>query len=259
MADEQVSQTVENSQVADAASTSAEAQNNVANPPVAENATASPGSENRVPQQRFNEVITQRNRERELREQYESKIRELEARQPQDTSKSDALTKRLVEKLGMSPEAASEVVAVQREAARLERGDIEGRLRQYEVKSWSDSLAQKHKDYSQLLPEMEKVFNEMSDQEQMHTMASPKSLEMFYKAVRADSMEKQLQGKFNEGANAAYQNKATKVGMSSLPGQSNSQQQTAISRESIAKMSSAEYQKRLPEINAWLESKYKPR
>lgn len=259
MADATVNETGANSQTAEAATPTAEAQNAVATPPVAENATANPGSENRVPQQRFNEVIAERNeireREQRIRQEYESKIRDLEARQPRHDGAAEALTKRLVDKLGMTPEAAAEVVAVQREAARLERGDIDNKLRQYEVTSWSEQLAKKHKDYQELLPQMEKVFVNMSDQEQMHVMASPAAMERFYKAVRADALDKQLQDKFNAGANAAYENKAAKVAVSSLPGASTGNQPSALSREVIAKMSIPEYTKRKDEINAWLEKR----
>src|SRR3990172_7821907 len=99
MADVEQDKKDENSQKADVASSSTNAGAGNAKPPTDEKSVADRSPENRVPQSRFNEVITERNRERELRETYESRIRDLEARQSSRAATQESVVDREVKKL----------------------------------------------------------------------------------------------------------------------------------------------------------------
>ena len=245
-----------NSQEASSAPSTEQAQDQSANTSTGENTGAAQSSEQRIPYPRFHEVVEQKNAAMAQAAQKDARIRELEARlQPTHQVNQDQEVQRLVNKLGMSEEAAREIVATQQAVAGREREAVEGRLRQMEVKGWTENLSRKFKDYDEYVPQMEKVWNEMPPQAQALVVASPHGLEMLYKSVRADSLEAKVQESFNKGANQAYQNKAQKQAATSLPGASAAANPSKLTRESIANMSIEEYSKRLPEINEAIKAR----
>lgn len=252
------SQTGANSQEASAASPSAEVNVNSAQTSTEGVASGATNNENRIPQSRFNEIIDQRNRERELREGYEAKLRELESRLGAGQSKPDSVieaeTARLAEKLNMDPKAARELVEAQANIARAERAQVENRLRQYEINEWSRGMSQRYKDYADVVPKMEKLFMEMAPHEQNMVVSSPRGLEMLYAYAKSAELPNKEKEAFNAGANAAYQNKAQKQALSSTPGAA-ANVRKELSPEAIRNMSVKEYRERYDEINAWLSKK----
>lgn len=249
------SQTGANSQDAQAATPTAGANENAAQTSTEENSGANATQENRVPQSRFNEIIDQRNRERQLREDYEAKLRELESRLGAGTQKPnsviDAEAKRLAERLNMDEKAAREILESQASVVRSQNAQVEERFRQMEINEWSRAIASRHADYAQVVPKMEKLFMEMTPQEQHLAVSSPRGLEMLYAYAKAAELPNKEKEAFNAGANAAYQNKAQKQALSSTPGAAANVRKD-LSPEAIRNMSVKEYRERYDEINAWL-------
>lgn len=255
MADENVApQTDVNSQGASAESSTVQAQDTVVSPPASETTGNEQGSEQRVPHSRFNEVIEQRNQERKMRELLEMRLRELEGRQPpapkQDTVANVA--KRLQEKLGLKEEAARELAEAQLEISRAEQGQVEARLRQYEIAEWTRDLREKNKDFKELEPLMEKMYSEMSPQEQQLVVASPRGLKSLYMQAKAEKADKVTAEAVAAAKDQAYQNKDLKKAISAQPG-TGAKANNGLTVEAIRKMSNEEYMKRLPEINALIE------
>lgn len=245
---QQVAVTQPNTQAESAPASTQEA---VSNPPAGESPAENQPEKGPIPYPRFQEVVQQRNEETRKREEWENRFRQMESRVvgAPNTSRSDALVQRMVAKLGISEDAAKELVAIQREAAREERQGIDSRMHQYEINEWHRINESKYKDYRQMFPEMEKAFAALDPNAQALVVSSPKALEMLYKQAKAENYEKKMQESFNAGANQAYQNKANKQAGAFLPGQSQAAQNTKLTREGIAAMSVDEYRKRLPEIN----------
>ena len=245
-----------NNQPAPEASSTSGAQDAAASPPASEITGSEQASDKRVPYPRFSEVVEERNRERKMREAYESRIRELETRVPSSTQpKPDHMAteiKRLQEKLGLKEDAARELAESTQNIARAEKADIEVRLRQYEIGEWNRSLQNKHKDYTEHVPAMEKLFSEMSPQEQQLVVASPRGLEMLYRQAKAEKADLAAQEAFEKGKDAAYQTKQDKRAVSPTPGVA-PKAGSKLTREMIRNMSTEEYKKRLPEINLALQ------
>lgn len=249
---EEVTQTDANSQqVATATSTEA-TQVQQANPPAAESAAAQSESENRVPQSRFNEVIEQRNSERRLREMTEARIRDLEARvnqgQPQE-SVVEQQAKRLVASLKLAPEAAKEIAQSQYEIAKSERAQIEAQLRQSQFQNWQRQMADKHKDYQELQPQMEKVYMSLNQDGQRYATSSLDGLQYIYDKAKASVADDKARESFQNGASSAYETKMQKQAIAPGPGGSAATQTSKLTLKAIRDMDLKEYQKRLPEIN----------
>ena len=253
MADGQVDQAAVTAETP--ASAPAESQNESATPPATENVVADNTSENRIPKSRLDEVIGQRNRERELRESYEARIRDIEARQsaPQSPNVVDTQVKRLVEKLGLKEEAARELVEAQREISQAQHAQVDQKLQQYELSRWRENLTQKYKDYTKVEPQMARVWESMSPQEQHTAVSSPRGLEMLYHYAKGQNFESDIAKAREEAASQAYANKQLKQAATTLPGASSAKPNGALTRQAINDMDQATYLKRLPEINEALE------
>jgi len=253
MADEEVPQTDVNSQVAPEASSTPVAQAEAVTPPADEKSVADK-SEGKIPYSRFSEVIDQRNKEKEMRVQYENRIKELESKSsPQKRDDvSEAEVKRLVTKLGMSEEAAKEVIAATQNVARAERGSVEAKLHQYEVESWTRNMAEKYPDFRDLQPAMEKEFSSLEQGERQYIISSPGRLERFYKSVKADLADFVAKESFAKGTQAAYDTKLKKQAISSVPGTAAQPQNGELTAEKIRNMSISEYKTRQSEINDWV-------
>ena len=249
MADENVAQTDVNSQNGVAASSSASAPETVVTPPTGEIPAT---KENRVPQSRFNEVVQEKNRERELREMYEARIRELETRpsvQPQQESVLEAQVKRLVKNLDMDEKAARELLSAQDAIAQSQRQQLEARQSQFQAEEWARNKAQNDSDWKDIEPELDKEFSRKTPQMQHAIASNREMLEMFYDSVKSKHLTGKAKEAYSRGSQAAYEAKQVKQAVSSTPGTSSGSQSTALTREAINKMTPEEYRKRQPEIN----------
>lgn len=253
MADMVPEQTDVNSQVADAASSSADAQVEAPNTPTGELPVAAKAPENKIPQGRFNEVIQERNTEREARERLEARIRELESVRtegaPKRQSVADLEVKRLVDKLGMEESAAREIVITYQNLNQAQRQEQEAQRMRVDAETWASRKAESDPVYKDLEPELDKSYSSLSQQMQYQIATNPEMLEMFYENVKAKHLGSKSKESYSKGVDDAYKTKMTKQAVSSAPGVSSSVGKTQLTRKSLADMSTAEYMKRLPEIN----------
>lgn len=234
-------------------------------PPAAENAVAEQGlgqsNENRVPQSRFNEVIEQRNRERQMREQYESEIQRLRtavsAPLTQQKPLIEAEAEAMAEELGMDKKAALRILQANEKVVQHREQALQAQLQQYQLGAWQEGLKAKYKDYNELSPKMAAAFDALPQNEQMRVLGSPVALEMFYHYVKGQNIDSTIKSATEQAAANAYQNKLAKQAATSMPGASSAKPAGALSREAILNMPHDEYTRRLPEVNAWLAEQAK--
>ncbi len=212
-------------------------------------------TESAVPYDRFQEVIKAKNAEKQLRESYEAKIRELESRQPSGAAGQDKLVQRLVAG-GMKEDAAKLIADSNREAMKEALAPLQAKENARAVDSWVSDIERSDPDYKKLKPQLEKAFDELSYDEKRYAVSSRKGLEWFYKSVKADALTEQVSKARAEGVKEGYESKGQKEGMAGSP-KSGTSHETPLTFESIRegaikKLSDAEYTKRLPEINAIL-------
>ena len=253
MADMVPEQTDVNSQVVEAASSSAETQVIVANTPTVENTGAIKAPENKIPQSRFNDVIQERNSEREARERLEARIQELESARsesaPKRQSVADLEVQRLVKNLGMEEAAAREIVKTYQNLNQAQRREHEAAQSRFQAENWAAQKAEKDPVYKDLEPELDKSFSALKPEMQQFVAQNADALEMFYESVKSKHNGSKSKDSYSKGADDAYKNKMTKQAVSSVVGTSSSVGKTALTRKSLAAMPDAEYMKRLPEIN----------
>lgn len=245
-------QTDVNSQVVDAAPSSAETQVEAPNTPTGEHPVAAKAPENKIPQSRFNDVIQERNSEREARERLEARIRELESVRsegPKRVSVADLEVKRLVEKLGMEESAAREIVATYQNLSQAQKQEQEAQRMRVDADTWASRKAESDPVYRELEPELDKSYSSLSPKMQFDIAHNPELLEMFYENVKARHLGSKSKESYSKGVEDAYKGKAAKQAVSSVPGSSSSVGKTQLTRKAVAEMSIAEYTKRLPEIN----------
>lgn len=257
MADMVPEQTDVNSQEASAASSTAVAQGDTSNTPTVENTGEAKAPENKIPQGRFNEVIQERNTEREARERLEARIRELESvRQegPKRQSFGDIEAKRLAAKLGMEESAASEIVATFQNLTQAQQREQEAARQRQDAFAWADQKGKVDPLYKDIEPELDKSFSALRPEMQQYIAQNPDALEMFYENVKAKHLVSKSKDSYNKGAEDASKNKLLKQAVSSVHGTSAPGGKTALTRKSLAAMDTAEYMKRLPEINEAIKS-----
>ncbi len=212
-------------------------------------------TEQAVPYDRFQEVIKQKNNEKLLREQYEARIKELETRLPNGQAAPDKLVKRLMDG-GMKEDAAKLIAESNREAMREALAPITARENARAVDSWAKELERSDPDYKKLKPQLEKAFDELSDDEKRFAVSSPKGLEWFYKSVKSDVLGAEITKARAEGVKQGYESRSQKEGMATSPKSGTALDEPltfeSIRSGSLKKLSDEEYKKRLPEINAIL-------
>ncbi len=254
MADMVPEQTDVNSQVADAVSSSADAQVVAANTPAAEHAVAAK-PENKIPQSRFNDVIQERNSEREARERLESRVRELESGKSEQfkrPSVADAEVQRLVKELDMEESAARAIVKTYENLNAAQRRDHEVAQSRFQAETWATQKAEKDPLYKSIEPELDRSFSALKPEMQTFIASNADALEMFYDSVKSRHVGSQSKDSYSKGAEDALKNKLAKQAVSSVPGSSNSGGKTALTRKSIADMIKndiSQYVKRQAEIN----------
>ncbi len=218
--------------------------------PVGEQPTAK--TEAAVPYDRFQEVIKAKNAEKQLREQYEAKIKELETRLPSQAG-PDKLVQRLVAG-GMKEDAAKLIAETTREANREAMAPITARENARAVDGWVKELERNDPDYKKLKPMLEKSFDELPDSEKQSIVSSPQGLERFYKSVKADALVGEIDKARAEGVKQGYESKGLKEGLSSSP-KSGTAIEQPLTFESIRAgatkgWTDAQYKARQSEINA---------
>lgn len=251
MADEEVVNTGVNE--GSEGSPAAEGQEAVAKPPVEENSTAK-GTENRIPHSRFNEVLQERNEERSRREAMEARLRDVESRLsavPKGRG-DEAEVARLVKNLNMSEEAARELMEINRIANERANAPLRAQQQANEIAQWNRDMGAKYKDYEAVVPAMEKVFNGLSQHEQMLVMSGKRGLEMLYHDAKAMVSSDETKRAYDEGAAKAYDKKAEKKAVSNMPGSGSKGPSQEISAEWVRNASVEEYKKNLTRVNHWL-------
>lgn len=257
MSEESQEQKDVNSQVTDAASSSADGQKEVVNSPTSEKLETTE-SENRVPLSRLNEVIDARNAEKAARMALEARLRDLEAVQE---AKPDAVAegevKRLMAKLQMSEEAAREIVQTNINLDKSRRQSQEAKERHLGAQRWVSDKAKNDPMYKELEPELERAFGNLSPKNREMVSTDVEALDMFYEGVKAKTLQSKTKDSFNKGADEAYKNKGLKQAVSSGAGSGSSSGKTSL--EGWTKWSSETYMKRLPEINEAMKNGTLPR
>lgn len=245
MADENTSTQPAVNTEASAASAPADTQNNSVNTPPVEGTGSDNGSAaGNVPYSRFKEVI-------DLKNQFGSQIEELQNRlaaqeahvaQGRKANVAEKYEKLLVEK-GLEPAVAKALTEAQfglvNEVLGERMAPLEQETAASRVDSWVGKLAQTHKDWYELEPAMEKILDTLPKQMRGVFISSPEGLEMLYAKAKLKAVTETQQKVFNDGANAAYQNKGLKGAMSPTPGASVPKPQ-AFTREQIMGMSEAD-------------------
>lgn len=251
MADEQVEKKDVNGSGSESSTGSSQTEGS--NPPAEESSVES-RSENRIPLPRFNEVIQERNRERQLREQYESRLRDLEQRLP-TKAPGEEQVERLV-KSGVDPKVAKEIIDVSTEASRRERQALESQRQAANLQMWHRDMESKYKDYREMAPVMEREFSNLSPNAQMLAVSDPAGLEMLYAKAKASLSIDGSKKAFDEGAKQAYNTKDQKRAISSTPGSSSKGGTQEVSLEYLASIrgNTKEYRKNLDRINHWLKT-----
>lgn len=258
MADMTQEQTDENSQAVDSASSSEAAHVESATPPTGEKPEASSTHENKIPQSRFNEVIEERNASRQREIALEARLQNLESSRsqagPKRESVADLEVKRLVAKLGMSEDAAKELVESQLNIANSLRRDQEVAQSRFQAEQWAKQKAKDDADYAAIEPELDRQFSSLKPEMQTFIASNADALEMFYGNVKSKHQSNKAKEAYSKGADEAYKNKAAKQAVSSVPGSSSSGGKTSLTRDSIRKMDVKEYMSRQSEINEALKS-----
>ncbi len=255
MADAVSEQTDVNSQTAVADSSPVVAQPDAANTPTVEN-TGAPKVENKVPQTRFNEVIQERNSEREARERLENRIRELELGRSEGGFKRESVAdlevKRLVKELDMEEAAARSIVQTYQNLDQARSQEQEASKRRNDALAWASQKEQSDPVYKDIEPELDRSYGSLSPKMKYDIAQNPELLEMFYESVKAKHLGSKSKDSYSKGVEDALKNKGLKQAVSSVSGTSSSVGQTALSRESIRKMIQTDikqYVKRQAEIN----------
>ena len=229
-----------------------------------EASTTPPAEENsavdfqvRVPKSRLDEVIHQRNRERELADALRRENEELKARQSGGAkSNVDALAARFVSELGMGEEAARKMAVIQLETsesmAKAQTQQLREQAHRQDVDSWGRAINDKYGDYKTVAPAMEKLWSELPPQTRDLVVSSQAGLEMLYHRAKADLVDNKAV--YEKGVNAGYENKGLKKAISSVPSMGANGGKAPISREYLQKISTKEFIERKGEIDAWLSN-----
>ena len=225
------------------------------NPPQEGNPVGQEGAEKHIPYDRFKQVIDERNQERVQREAAEKRLRDLNSPRLDPTHSEIEKTVQNYVAAGLSEQAARVLVDNQLSLVRSQQSELKSELHGYKVNEWARELKDQFKDYAEVSAEADKQFSSLNQNEQMEVMASRRALHNFFKAVRADVLEKKMASSYNEGANNAYKNQQLKQGMGNVPGKGPANPVAGITREEIMRLADdpVAYRKRLPEINEALK------
>ncbi len=224
--------------------TSAPAEANSASPETKPEAKseAKKENDNKIPQDRFNEVIGERNELRKRLENLESRFTKQEdANRPNPV---DLAVQKLM-KRGIDEESARILVETQLEVTNSVVNDrvapIEKHSVEAEIGAWTKEFANSHKDYAELEPLMYSVFQSLPEQTQTLVVSSKEGLELLYSHAKRQKLESDLDKRYQQGVNDGYKNKASKSSVSSEP--MSGQKPGLPSLEDIGNMSLEDYKK----------------
>lgn len=227
-----------------------------ANPPAESNPAAEqteqPSKEEKyVPYARFKEIIDSKNETAKELAALKAQMSTLDQRtKPQEPSLLDKAVNRLKNK-GLEEEAAKELagtmIDLANEVASSKVKPVEEMTAQQEINNWMKDFAAEHKDFEELVPEMQKVYSAFPEKTQELLASDPVAVELIYSHVKRQKLEEELKSKFKEGVQSAYDNKLTKEGLSSSP--TVAATPNKLTREMIAAMSIEEFKKREAEVD----------
>lgn len=254
MSDEANTNTAVNNEVS-AASANVEGQNQAVNTPLAESAGSVGNSEpGPIPYSRFKEKVDQYNQLESRLEEITNRLtaQESNVAQKQRTNAAEKYEKQLVER-GVDAQVAKVLAEASFGLVNDVIGERVSPLEQeaagVRVEQWVNKLAQTHKDFYELEPDMNKILDAMPKHMQSAFMSSPEGIDALYSKAKLKKMQESQQKVFDQGANAAYQNKGLKGAVASAPGASVPKPQ-GLSREEILKLSDSDFRARYQEILA---------
>lgn len=220
--------------------------------PATEDVVPASKVDNKVPYDRFQEVIQQKN-------EYAARLEELERRLQVNEVAIGAknkidVTQKHVEKLvaaGMDRGAAEILIEA---TAGMTDEKIGNRVSPLEQKSlvqeamaWTQAFARTHPDYDALQPKMYETFKALPEQTQNLVSSDPKGLEMLYSYVKMQNLPQIVEQSQKAATETAYDTKGLKQAMSSQPGASTSPN-LGFTRKQVEEMSLADYAKNKKQI-----------
>jgi hypothetical protein len=216
-----------------------------AQPPIGEQPTQGKPDNKSIPYDRFKEVIEQKNQKDSHIKELEQRLAQLEgAFKPSQEEKANKAVEKLVS-AGVDPQVAKLLASTMEDVAteRVEQrvNPVEQRNALMEVNSWVRDFAQSHKDYDELNPDMQKVFEAMPPQMQNLVVSDRLGLEMLYQYVKGVRSSQTVSQAKQEGRNEAYANQQLKAAMSGTPNSAPTPKGVPTEAE-IHAMSPKEYQ-----------------
>lgn len=217
------------------------------------NSAPEPSKEDNLPfhqHPRFKELISEKNNLKNQLSQMERLMQE-KFKAPQENP-IDVARKKLTT-LGVDEKAADEVLSAIKLVANSytdsQVSPLKEATTQKEIDSWLSDFSKSHEDYEKLEPQMYEVFTALPPQTQSLIASDPMGVELLYDHVKQQNLKEELNNSYQKGVNDGYKNKLSKSSMT--PGPAGSPNPPGdITRESIAKMSLAQYKERRGEVMA---------
>lgn len=157
-----------------------------------------------------------------------------------DPKASKALSKVMQEIAKDEAKARFSKESAKAEAKRMEDQDRLSRS-QKEIAEWQADFRKAHpEDYAKYEEKMQKEWDGLDDQGKMALVASKKSFELLYKAVKGSEVETARAEGQEEGSKSAYETKSLKTALTSSPG-STANPGKKYTAEDVGKMSKADY------------------
>lgn len=221
--------------------------------PGAEDSAEQP--EKAVPYPRFKEVINQKNEKDKVIEDLRKRLEAVEKGKPEAQvpveSRAEKYAKKLVAK-GLDAEAAKLLAgSIEEMAAEIAEERVMPLTQaaiQKETDNWVADFAAKNADYSELDPEMTKIFNAMPEPLKREMVKSPAGIEFIYAKAKLAKLGSVVAQAKEDGKSEAYASKSVKKSLTSGGGGSATPPQKPITRKDILNLSNEEYQARKAEI-----------
>lgn len=212
---------------------------------------AAPEKDQRIPYDRFKEVIDSKNEMAEELKQLRAQLSSIDQRtKPQEPSMLDKAVEKLKNR-GLEEDAAKAlaetIVDLTKDYTDSKVRPVEEITVQQQMNSWVNEFKTQHKeDADELLPEMFNVYKALPENTQDALVSDPMALELLYAHAKLPKLQKMLEEKYKEGVQAAYESKQLKAGVASVP--VTSAVPEGYTPEDIASMSLADYKKNREKI-----------
>lgn len=194
---------------------------------------------------RFKELINEKN---ELKNQLSQMERILQQKDETKAPSPLEVAKGKLKSLGVKDEAAAELLETMRLVSDSRVQNIEQASVQREIESWVSDFSRNHKDYEELEPQMFEVFQALPQRTQQLIASDPMGIQLIYDHVKMQNVSKELEKAHEDGVKAGYKNKQNKTSVTTTVPGSQNPPGGELTRESIAKMSPAEYKSKQKEI-----------